>query len=56
MTAEQRAALTTLMNASGLRIGTLPEPFRQSLLDSAQAATQALRLTLGQPEQPTTRV
>jgi hypothetical protein len=55
VTDEQRAALTDLMNASGLGIGTLPEPLRQSLLDATHAAAQALSVSLQQPEQPAMR-
>lgn len=51
VTGGQRAALTDLLNASGLGTGTLPEPLRQSLFDSTQAAAQALRVSLRQPEQ-----
>jgi hypothetical protein len=52
---KQRAALTDLVTNSGLGTGTLPEPLRQSLLDSTQTAAQALLLTLRQPDQPTMR-
>ncbi|MFI6100785.1 hypothetical protein ACIA8G_34995 [Lentzea sp. NPDC051213] len=48
-TDEQRAALTNLLNDSGLGNGTMPEPLRQSLLDSARAAAQELRVSLPQP-------
>lgn len=55
VTGGQRAALTNLMNASGLGIGTLPEPLRQSLLDATHAAAQALSTSLQQPKQPAMR-
>ncbi len=51
----QHAALTNLLAASGLGTGTMPEPLRQSLLDSAWAAAQELRASLQQPERPTMR-
>jgi hypothetical protein len=56
MTGKQRAVLTDLVTTSGLGTGTLPEPLRQSLLDSTQTAAQAMRLTLRQPDQPAIRV
>ncbi|WP_199199046.1 hypothetical protein [Amycolatopsis sp. CA-128772] len=49
VTEEQHAVLTHLMNASGLGIGTLPEPLRQSLLDSTRVAAQVLRVSLQEP-------
>jgi hypothetical protein len=55
VTGGQRAALTDLVNASGLGIGTLPEPLRQSLLDATHAAAQALSMSLQQPKQPAIR-
>jgi hypothetical protein len=54
-TGEQHAALTDLLDASGLGSGTLPESLRRSLFDSTQAAAQALSVSLPQPEQPTMR-
>ena len=55
VTGGQHAALTDLMNASGLGIGTLPAPLRQSLLDAAHAAAQTLSTSLQQPKQPAMR-
>ncbi|MFC5054548.1 hypothetical protein [Saccharothrix xinjiangensis] len=49
-TGGQRAALAALVDASGLGTGTMPEPLRQSLLDSTRAAAWALHLSLRQPE------
>jgi hypothetical protein len=51
----QRAALTDLLDASGLGAGTLPESLRYTLLNSAQAAAQALGESLPQPEKQTLR-
>lgn len=55
VTRGQHAALTDLLAASGLGTGIMPEPFRQSLLGSAQAAAQELRASLQQPKRPTMR-
>ena len=52
----QHAALTDLLAASGLGTRTMPEPPRQSLLDSTQTAAQLLRVSLRQPKRPTMRV
>lgn len=52
VTGGQRAALAALLDASGLGAGTLPEPLRHSLLDSAWAAAEALGGALPRPEQP----
>ncbi|UJW32454.1 hypothetical protein L3Q67_01305 [Saccharothrix sp. AJ9571] len=49
------AALTGLVNASGLGIRTMPEPLRQTLLDATHAAAQTLSMSLRQPEQPAMR-
>jgi hypothetical protein len=53
VTGRQCAALTDLLDASGLGAGTLPEPLRQSLLDSTRVAAQALRASLRRSERPT---
>jgi hypothetical protein len=45
----QHAALTDLLAASGLGTGTMPEPLRQSLLDSTGVAAQELVVSLQQP-------
>lgn len=49
MTGEQRAALTKLLNASGLGTGTLPEPLLQNLLDSTGVAAEALSRAVSRP-------
>ena len=55
VTGAQRAALTYLVDTSGLKTGALPDPLWRSLLDSTQLAAQTLRRTLRKAEQPTTR-
>lgn len=55
VTGEQHAALKNLMNASGLGAGTLPEPFRQNVLDAIRAAAQALSASLRQSKRPAAR-
>jgi hypothetical protein len=50
----QRAALSDLLNASGLGCGAMSGPLRQRLLDSTHAAAEALRGLLQRPVRPIT--
>jgi hypothetical protein len=52
VTSAQHAALTDLLDASGLGAGTLPEPLLRKLLGSTRAAVEALDSSLRRPEQP----
>lgn len=52
VTSAQHAALTDLLDASGLGAGTLAEPLLQNLLGSTRAAVEALDSSLRRPEQP----
>ncbi|HEX6356061.1 hypothetical protein [Actinophytocola sp.] len=56
LTSTQYAALTDRLDASGLGVGTLPEPLLQNLLGSTQAAVEALDSSLRRPGQPQSEV
>ncbi|MGQ0777793.1 MAG: hypothetical protein ACT4NY_25855 [Pseudonocardiales bacterium] len=48
----QRDALSELVASSGLGSGTIPQPLRDSLISSAQAATEALAESIPQSQKP----